>query len=113
MRSFLARKAHVILQLSDTECGIASLAMLFAYYHVYIPIEELRDQCGVSRDGCKAQTLINVAIHYGFEAHAYQVDIDTVKKLQTPVIAFWNFNHYVVINYLYKGNACINDPAHG
>ena len=113
MNLFGRSKVPVILQLSNTECGIASLAMIFSYYKVNIPIEELRDQCGVTRDGCKAQTLIDVAHHYGFEAAAYTIDIDTIRGLTEPVIAHWKFSHYVVINYVSNNKVSINDPAHG
>ena len=105
--------APVVLQLSETECGIASLAMIFSYHDVNLSLEVLREKCGVSRDGCKAQTLINVARSYGFDANAYKVDIDVIKNIENPVIAYWNFNHYVVINRLNKNKVYINDPAHG
>ncbi len=106
-------KVPVILQFSDTECGIASLAMVFAHHKMNLSIEKLREKCGVSRDGCKAQTLLTVAKHYGFNAEAYKVDIDGLNEFSLPVIAYWNFNHYVVINNIKANKVSINDPAHG
>jgi ATP-binding cassette subfamily C protein len=102
-----------ILQLSETECGIAALAMLLAYYRVNIPIDVLRTQCGASRDGCKASTLIAVAKEYGFQADGYKVELEDIAALGKPVIAFWNFNHYVVICGADSKNIYINDPAQG
>jgi len=113
MRLFRKQKAPVILQFSETECGIASLAMLFAHHQVQVPIDQLRDQCGASRDGSKALTLINIAEKHGFKATAYSMDIDLLRQLTTPVIAYWNFNHYVVINYTNSNLVCINDPGCG
>lgn len=107
------KKVPIIYQLSDTECGIASLAMIFSYYNVNIPLETLREDCGVSRDGCKASTLINVANKYCFNADAYKVELDELKDITLPVIAFWSFSHYVVINKVKKDKILINDPAHG
>lgn len=106
-------KTPVILQLSDTECGIASLAMILAYHHYEIAIEVLRDLCGTGRDGCKASTLVNAARNLGFHAEAYRLDIAAIVELEIPVIAFWNFNHYVVINGIGTNKVFINDPAHG
>lgn len=103
----------VILQLSETECGIASIAMIFAYHNLYVSIDQLREQCGASRDGCKAQTLMDVAKQYGFQAEAYKVELDELTDFSYPLIAYWNFNHYVVIKKIYKNKVFLNDPAHG
>lgn len=110
---FKRKKAPVYFQYSATECGIASLAMIFAYYKNYVSLEDLRDKCGVSRDGSRADTLIKVATEYGYKAEAYSVEIEDIKNLSHPVIAFWNFSHYVVINYVANNKFYINDPAIG
>ena len=102
-----------ILQSSDTECGVAALAMLFSFYNAKISIEQLREDCGAARDGCKVSTLISVSKKYGFTATAYKTDIDEIRKLDEPVIAFWNFSHYVVIKGFGKNRIFINDPAQG
>jgi len=106
-------KVPLILQLSATECGVAALAMLFAYFDAPVSLENLREKCGASRDGCKASTLIQVARDYGFEADAYKMEIKEVLTLDLPVIAFWNFNHYVVIKGAGTNKVFINDPALG
>lgn len=103
----------IILQQSDTECGIVALAILFAYYQFNVPLEQLRDQCGVARDGLKATTLIKTAQCNGFNAEAFNMDLSTLSLLHEPVIAFWNFNHYVVINGFGTNKVFINDPAQG
>lgn len=113
LRPYNAVKTPIILQQSETECGIAALAILFSYYNFNISFEELRDKCGASRDGCKAITLIKIAQDYGFEAEAYSMDIDAICSLNEPVIAFWNFNHYVIINGIGTDRVFINDPGSG
>lgn len=112
-KPFNGIKTPTIQQSSETECGIAALAILFSYYQVFTPLEVLRDQCGVSRDGCRASTLIEIAGRYGFEAEAYSVELDVVSQLTEPVIAYWNFCHYVVIEGVGKNRVFINDPAQG
>ncbi len=106
-------KTPIILQFSQTECGLAALAIIFSYYKVTISLETLREKCGTSRDGCRALTLINVAKNYGFDAAAFKMDIDDIVALKAPVIAFWNFSHYVVINGAGTNKIFINDPSHG
>jgi ATP-binding cassette subfamily C protein len=106
-------KTPIILQLSETECGVTALAILLSYYKTNIPLEKLRERCGTSRDGCKATTLVNVANEFGFDADAYRVEVDEILSMREPVIAFWNFNHYVVINGFGTNKAFINDPASG
>jgi ABC-type bacteriocin/lantibiotic exporter with double-glycine peptidase domain len=106
-------KTPSILQLAATECGVASLAMIFSYYKVNAPIEVLREKCGSSRDGAKANTLIKIAEDYGFHAAGYKVELEDIQALTKPVIAFWRFNHYIVVNGVRENKVFINDPAYG
>ncbi|MBO6159509.1 MAG: NHLP family bacteriocin export ABC transporter peptidase/permease/ATPase subunit [Firmicutes bacterium] len=96
-----------------TECGAASLSMIFAYFGRYIPLEQMRIETGVSRDGCNAANLMRCAKKYGLECHGYRKEPEALKKLDMPCIIHWNFNHFVVLEGFKGKNAYINDPAVG
>ena len=107
-------KVPVIMQLEALECGAASLTMILAYYNKWIPLEQVRADCGVSRDGSNAKNVLKAARSYGLIAKGYRYEPDSLKKNgKFPCIIHWNFNHFVVLNG-FKGNkAVLNDPAKG
>ncbi len=107
-------KVPVVIQLEALECGAASLDMILAYYGKWIPLEQVRFDCGVSRDGSNAKNVLKAARSYGLEAKGYRYEPEQLKeKGKFPCIIHWNFNHFVVLCG-FKGNkAVINDPAKG
>ncbi|MBR0266419.1 MAG: NHLP family bacteriocin export ABC transporter peptidase/permease/ATPase subunit [Clostridia bacterium] len=102
------------MQMEALECGAASLAMVLAYYQKWIPLEQVRLDCGVSRDGSNMKNVYLAAKNYGLDVHGYQMEVDVLKKQGTfPCIIHWDFNHFVVLDG-FKGNkAVLNDPARG
>ena len=107
-------KVPVIMQLEALECGAASLAMVMAYYEKWIPLEQVRADCGVSRDGSNAKNVYLAAQRYGFQVEAYRRSPEVLReKGQFPCIIHWDFNHFVVLNGFRGKTACINDPARG
>ena len=107
-------KVPVVMQMEALECGAASLAMVMAYYDKWVPLEQVRLDCGVSRDGSSAKNILIAARSYGFEAQGYRCEISALREeVQLPCIIHWHFNHFVVLDG-FKGNyAYINDPARG
>ena len=107
-------KVPAIMQLEALECGAACLAMIMAYYGTWVPLEQVRVDCGVSRDGSKAKNVLLAARNYGFEAGGFRCELDALKNnFVYPCIIHWEFNHFVVLDG-FKGNyAYINDPARG
>lgn len=109
-----AARVPVVMQMEALECGAASLAMILAYYGKWIPLEQVRADCGVSRDGSNAKNVLKAARSYGLVAKGYRYEPEDLKENgKFPCIIHWNFNHFVVLDG-FKGNkAYLNDPAKG
>ena len=111
-----ARVAKVpqVMQMEALECGAACLTMILAYYGRWVPLEQVRADCGVSRDGSKAKNILKAARSYGLEAKGFAISTNALKRQGNfPCILFWNFSHFVVLNGFRGKNAIINDPAQG
>jgi len=109
-----AAKVPVVMQMEALECGAASLTMVLAYYEKWIPLEQVRADCGVSRDGSNAKNVLRAARSYGLIAKGYRFEPEALKENgKFPCIIHWNFNHFVVLCGFRGDKAVLNDPAQG
>ena len=106
-------KVPVVMQMEALECGAACLAMVLGYYGKWVPIEQVRKDCAVSRDGSNLYDMARAAESYGLVAEAYSCDIEDFKKIKLPAIIHWKFNHFVVLCKIKKNKVYLNDPAKG
>lgn len=107
-------KVPVLLQMEALECGAVCLAMVLAYYDKWVSPEQVRRDCGVSRDGSNARNIFRAAAGYGLKPAAYRAEPETLRAKGTfPCIIHWNFNHFVVCCGFKGDKACLNDPARG
>ena len=106
-------KVPFVMQMEALECGAASLCMVLAYYGRWVSLEQVRADCGVSRDGSNARNLYRAAASYGLKATAYRMEPGELRNLKFPAIVHWNFNHFVVLNGFTRNHAVINNPARG
>lgn len=107
-------KVPTILQMEATECGAASLSMILAHYKLWLPLEKLRQECGVNRDGSKASCVIRAARNRNCTANGYRWTADRVREVNVfPLIIHWEFNHFVVLEGIKGNTVYLNDPAMG
>ena len=108
------KKVPPIIQMEAVECGAASLAMILAYYGKWVPLEQVRAECGVSRDGVSMSNIVKAARYYGLEAKGKAIALSGLRKMeQLPCILYWEFRHFVVLKGFRGNHALINDPARG
>ena len=108
------KKVPQIMQMEEVECGAASLAMILAYYGRWVPLDKLREDCGVGRDGTSIEGVMAAAREYGLEAKSLSISIDELKKEKPfPCIIRWNIHHFVVLTGIRGKYVYINDPGKG
>ena len=107
------RRVPIVSQMSVVECGAACLAMILRYYGRSTSISEIREQCGIGRDGLSAYALVKAAHAYGLRTRAISVEIEDLRFVPLPAIIHWNFNHFLVVERWSPSTVEVVDPEHG
>ena len=107
-------KVPMVMQMESLECGAAALAMVLAYYGKWMPLEQVRLDCGVSRDGASIANIAKAARAYGLEVEGYSRSVDALRELGPfPCIVTCKNGGYVVCCGFSGNRVHVNDPAKG
>ncbi|MXX04909.1 MAG: NHLP family bacteriocin export ABC transporter peptidase/permease/ATPase subunit [Gemmatimonadetes bacterium] len=103
----------VLLQMHASECGAACLGIVLGYFGRWVPLTELREKCEVSRDGSSAASILRASRHYGLECNGLSVRAEQLKMLEFPLVLFWQFSHFLVLEGIDSRYYYLNDPSTG
>ncbi|MGF2739729.1 peptidase domain-containing ABC transporter [Bacillus sp. alh8] len=107
------KRVPIVKQLQQTECGLCCCAMLIRFYNSNETLFELRSFLEAGRDGLTIKQLKNLLVHKGFKADIYKSTILGLKKINVPFIAYWNNEHFIVVEKIKENYYYIIDPANG
>ena len=105
---------HIVHQLDTMDCGPACLKMVADYYGRNYPMEYLRQEMGITREGVSLKGICVAAQKIGMQTTACRMSMTALCEDSTlPCIVHWNQNHFVVVYKIANGKVYVADPGKG
>ena len=93
---------NFIPQQDQMDCGPACLAMVASTYKKKYPLQYLRDNSFITREGVSLLGIGEAATRIGFEILTAKLSIEKLNEMPLPCILHWNQNHFVVLKKISK-----------
>lgn len=107
----------LIKQHDISDCGVACLASVAAYYKLNIPLARIRQFASTDKKGTNVLGLLQAAGKLGFDAKGVRADMNSMPNLPKPAIAHLvveqSMSHFVVLYKFKKNKVVLMDPALG
>lgn len=109
----------IILQSEGSECALACLAMISAFYGKNKVLMQLRHDFAIGVRGATLKDVISIATQMDLLPRAVRVELEDMEFLPLPCILHWNLNHFVVLKEVRRTRSgkltgfVIHDPARG
>lgn len=108
-----SRGVPLMLQQERSECGLACVAMIAAYFGRQENLQAVRSMAGGASRGSTLKDLVDVAQQLKLISRPLRLSLDDLPRLTLPAVLHWKMDHYVVLNKLTRKGANILDPATG
>jgi ABC-type bacteriocin/lantibiotic exporter with double-glycine peptidase domain len=105
--------AGVVYQRTETDCGLAALAMALSGWNRSVPYGTLRQEVPVGPKGTSMLSLKIAAERHGLRATGWVLTSDDVRRLRMPAIAVVDGDHFVVLEQAGPDGVVVLDPARG
>lgn len=106
----MSKKMKIIYQSESAECALTCLTMILNYHEKNYSLRELRDKYYTSQEGMSFFEITNIAKQEDLIPMAYHVEAEDLDEINTPCIAHWKGEHFVVIKKITKNHVEILNP---
>ena len=107
-------KVPVILQMEEMEGGAACLTMILSYFRKNIRLDQVRQACGISRNGIQAADIVRAGGSFCLSCQSLDLAASQLQtQVRFPVVLGWERNQFVVLEGFHHSTAKIIHPAKG
>jgi ATP-binding cassette, subfamily B, bacterial CvaB/MchF/RaxB len=107
------RRLPVVMGTEAAECGLVCITMIARHHGHDVDLNGLRQRFSLSMAGVSLRAVMGMADQLGFATRALRVELEALRKVQTPAVLHWDLNHFVVLAGASRAGIVVHDPAFG